>query len=72
MDLKDYQTKNKLSQAQLAKKLGVSPACISLFLSGKRRAGLDLIDKAYEATGGAVTANDLLGHKPLTDPGAGG
>ena len=49
--LKQYIKKNKMSQADLARAIGITEACVSFYLSGKRRIGRQTALKISAITG---------------------
>ena len=60
MQLRHWMTYKKFTQAQMAHKVGVSRAMISLLLSNQRDPSAGLIRRIELATNGEVTARDLL------------
>lgn len=63
MNLRQYLTSRNMRQVAFVKASGLSPSLISKLCSDKYqpRISVDVIRKIYDATGGVVTANDLLG-----------
>lgn len=60
MDLKSFLFVNQTNQCDLAKELGVTPACLSMIVCRKRRPHLWLAKAIEIATGGHVTRMELL------------
>jgi len=56
--LKSYIEKEKITQAELAKRLEVSVGLVSLYLGGKRKIGKKVAPKVSELTG--VPILDIL------------
>lgn len=59
MRLSEYLTSIDQKPSAFAETIGVPASTITRLLGGKRSPGLDLVIKIQEATGGAVTAQDL-------------
>lgn len=53
-----YRTRKAITQAELAKRLGVTPNCITQWESGVRRPNVVMLKKLAELLG--CTADDLL------------
>lgn len=57
-----------MRQVDFAKKSGLSePVVHRLVHEDEPKVGRDTIHAVYEATDGAVTANDILGHDPVPE-----
>ncbi|NBW21664.1 MAG: XRE family transcriptional regulator [Caulobacteraceae bacterium] len=63
MNLKQYLTSRNIRQVEFAELAGLSAPVVSKLCNPKRapRASLATLRRIYAATGGAVTADDLLG-----------
>lgn len=59
MKLEDYLTKNEISRAQFAEKIGVTEASLSRYLTGDRFPRERILKLIFEATNGAVTPSDF-------------
>lgn len=60
MKLPSYLKSKKLTQAAFARLIGESPQNIQRYVSGKRiPSDEEIMRRIFEATGGAVTANDF-------------
>ncbi len=62
MTLKEYIDNVGVSQAALARKIGVEQASISRWVNGKQYPDWSLIPEIYKATEGRVTANDFVNY----------
>ena len=60
MTLLEYLEKNKMSQAKLARRAGMSRAAINRLLSGSRRPSPQTMGKICVATDGEVAPNDFF------------
>jgi transcriptional regulator with XRE-family HTH domain len=60
MTLEEYLEKNKMSQAKLARRAGMSRAAINRLLSGSRRPSPQTMGKIFVATDGDVAPNDFF------------
>jgi len=60
MTLLEYLEKNKMSQAKLARRAGMSRAAINRLLSGSRRPSPQTMGKIFVATDGEVAPNDFF------------
>jgi transcriptional regulator with XRE-family HTH domain len=60
MTLRDWLRKHETSQADLARRVGVSPAAIARYLSGVRYPRPAIMFAIERATGGAVQPRDLI------------
>ena len=65
MQLRQWMSQKRFTQSDLANKIGVSRAYISLLLNNKRDPSAGLIRRIELATDGDVTARDLLDAKYL-------
>jgi len=64
MNLRQYLVSRNKRQVEFAREAGLSKACVSKLCRPEKyrnRVSVDVIRKVYEASGGAVTADDLLG-----------
>lgn len=61
MTLSEWMQQNDLSDAAVAERLGKSRVTVSRYRRGNEIPSSDTIKTIVEITGGAVTANDLLG-----------
>lgn len=61
MRLADYLTDNKISDATFAGSIGVERQAVFRYRTGERFPEKTILLKIYEATNGAVTANDFAG-----------
>ena len=59
MQLAEYLSKRAVSQAELARKLDVTPGLIWQWLNGHRRVGAEQVLKIEAATGGEVSRHEL-------------
>lgn len=59
MKLENYLTKTGMTQAELAKKLGIGRADINRYVKGIRRPRPDLANRIVEFTEQTVTLEDL-------------
>lgn len=66
MTLDDYLSQPKANAAVLAGKANTTPASINRILHGEQKPSADMIRAIVEATGGKVTAHDLIFGKPRT------
>ena len=60
MRLIDWQKKNKVTNTELAKQLGIHLSFITHLNKGRRKFSPELALKIEQATGGAVTRMELL------------
>lgn len=60
MTLDDYLSKPEVNAAKLAEDARTSVASINRILHGEQKPSADMIRAIVEATGGAVTADDLV------------
>ena len=60
MKLKDYLKVRKMSQVEFAKLTGISKPAISNYIHGVRTPTLEIANKIFKFTKGAVTFSDLL------------
>ena len=60
MRLADYLTKKKISQSELARRLGIKQSTISKWVLGKRRPGWVVLARVEKLTRGRVTARDFM------------
>jgi len=61
MTLADYLKDQKLTDAAFARAIGVERQAVGRYRSGVRFPEKPILQKIYEATNGAVTANDFAG-----------
>ena len=61
MKFSEYLIEKTISDTQMAAVLGVSRVAVNRYKHGTMRPGGDVIKAIVAATGGLVTANDLLG-----------
>lgn len=61
MDIHTYLKTNKISYADAAKQIGVTPEAVSFWARGKRIPGRAEMRRIHNWSGGAVTANDFYG-----------
>jgi len=66
MTLELYLFKNGLTQEEFAVQTGLSQSTISRLIKGKFNPSLGLINRVYEATGGAVKPYDFHKHLRTT------
>lgn len=64
MELRDWLTQNEISDDAMADRLGISRQSLWRYRSGKRLPDKDMLNRIFEATGGAVTANDFVHAAP--------
>lgn len=64
MRLREYLDRERLSNGEFAKLVGVSDSLVSRWLSGQKRPSLDTLEAIRNATRGAVTAEDFM-RRPL-------
>ena len=55
-----YLQSRRMSQAELARLIGVAPNTVYRWLEGSRRPGWKTLTRLAEITGGAVTADSFL------------
>lgn len=60
MKLERYLAERKLTPSAFAVSIASPPSTITRLLRGERVPGLELLQRIYTATDGAVTANDFL------------
>jgi transcriptional regulator with XRE-family HTH domain len=60
MNIATYLRQHELTAAEFARNIGVSKSAMARWLSGKRFPRREMIVRISEATGGQVTANDIL------------
>ena len=60
MRLKQWQIKNKLSNVELAKKIGCDPSFISHFYAGRREFSKQMCRKISKLTSGKFSIMELL------------
>lgn len=61
MKIKEYMEKEKLSHRAFAKKIGVSPATVFHFLSGRTKSlSFPVIQKIVTGTKGQVSFDDIM------------
>lgn len=60
MELKDFLYKNKISQADFSRKIGVTQARISQIVNRKKNPSSHLMKTIEEATNGEVTMQELF------------
>jgi hypothetical protein len=60
MELSQYLEKNKLTQAEFARRLGVAPSYVSMLLAKTFWPGRGLMRAIIKETNGQVTPNDLI------------
>jgi hypothetical protein len=65
MDLATYMTAHDLDDAQLGVRIGRSRSRVSRYRRGLEPIPADAVKLLVELSGGRMTANDLLGIKPL-------
>lgn len=73
MTLTDYLQRSGTTLAQLADQLGCNRGMLSRIARGRQIPRPDLMRRIYDATQGAVTANDFYGldgqgHRPRREP----
>lgn len=62
MTLNEYLTKTDMTEDAFAKAARLSQSYVNRLRRGEAtRPSTDALERIYEATGGAVTANDILG-----------
>jgi DNA-binding transcriptional regulator YdaS (Cro superfamily) len=59
MDLATYLKRNRVSQAQFARKVGVTPGAVWQWLNDEARISAEKVLPIERATDGAVTRHDL-------------
>lgn len=64
MTLDQYMTDNAITGVQLAAALEISEASLTRIRRGEQNISRDLIRRIVQATGGVVTAEDLVFHSP--------
>lgn len=69
MTLDQYMTDNAITGVALAATLEISEASLTRIRKGEQNITRDLIRRIVEATGGAVTAEDLVFHVPSHEAG---
>jgi transcriptional regulator with XRE-family HTH domain len=60
MRLAEYLESSKISPAEFSRLIGVSPAAVSRYASGRRFPEPSVLVRIRAATDGAVTADDFL------------
>lgn len=60
MDLREYLDFKKMTHAEFAKIIHVSPVTLSNYLCGRRRPLIEIAVRIERATSGKVTLHDLL------------
>lgn len=71
MNIDSYIRSNGITATEFATRCGISPSNISKYRAGKLIPTQDVMRRIYDATGGAVTANDFYGLAPEShDPSA--
>ena len=60
MNINDWQEKQQISDAELAKKMGISTSYLSRIKRGLRRLSPEKAEHTEAITGGAVSAMELL------------
>ena len=60
MDILTYLSEENLSKAEFARQLDISKSAVTLFTNGGRRPSPSLALRIEQATGGAVTRDELL------------
>jgi predicted XRE-type DNA-binding protein len=60
MTLREWMRANRVTQAELAERIGVTPAMVHQVLAGKKEFGKRNISKIVQITGGAVGFGDLI------------
>lgn len=60
MKLADYLARKKLTRAEFAEIIGVTPEAVRLYLKGARRPRIATMQEIHAATKGRVTANDFF------------
>jgi predicted transcriptional regulator len=68
MTLLDYFKRSRLSQAELARQLGVTRFAVNHYLAGKRAPRPDVADKIVALSKGKVTHRDLMHNKTVASP----
>ncbi|UWQ30225.1 helix-turn-helix transcriptional regulator [Leisingera sp. M523] len=61
--LSKYLKRKKIRQKAFAEKVGISAPYLNQILAGKRRPGIDLMEKIQNATGGEVPVSEWLGKR---------
>lgn len=61
MTLADYLRANEVSDAAFARLIGVERQAVGRYRTGERFPEKAILHKIFEATNGAVTANDFAG-----------
>lgn len=59
MKLREYLEKNRIFQAEFAKKIGVTQGIISYYVNGRTMPTRKNMQRIIEVTGGEVTADDF-------------
>ena len=59
--LNTYLTRNGLSRAQFAARIGVTPEAVRKYLGKERIPTREVMERIVEETSGEVTANDFFG-----------
>ena len=67
MDLRTYLFKNRISQVDFARMLGVARPTMNCYLSGKFMPSESTVKKIEKLTDGKVTVKDLRRGKPFRD-----
>lgn len=66
MDLTDYLTTNRISNAEFATRIGVSQQALYRYRLKQRRPEWAILLRISDATDGSVTANDFLPEREPT------
>ncbi|MDF1720542.1 MAG: helix-turn-helix transcriptional regulator [Minwuia sp.] len=69
MKLNDWMAEKGMTSTQFAALIGCRESTVSMYLNGKRMPRLNLMRKIIEATGGAVTADDMFGTRTAPEKG---
>lgn len=68
MTLLEYFKRSGLTQAELARRIGVSRFAVNLYLAGKRAPRPDVADKIVALSKGKVTHRHLMHNKVVASP----
>jgi transcriptional regulator with XRE-family HTH domain len=60
MDLREYLESRRLTQAEFARMVRITPVTLSYYLFGRRKPLLEIAMRIEKATNGKVTMQDML------------
>lgn len=68
MRLDEFLTSNRLTLHEFAREIGVDAATVHRIKEGRVAPHRKTLERIHQATGGAVTPNDILGLHPPSTP----